>query len=90
MCAELRRLGLQVLFADETRLLLATRRATLEAARQAMGFVLDSLAAQDAFQLLALAPESVFAALLWLNPNNFAGFRVWSADLLDRPGATRP
>ena len=52
-------------------------------------FILDTLSSKEAFQFVSLTPESVFATLLWLNPNNFEGFRVWNAELIDQPAAIK-
>ena len=50
-------------------------------------FILDTLSSKEAFQFVSLTPESVFATLLWLNPNNFEGFRDWNDELIDQPAA---
>lgn len=38
MCSEMKRLGLQVIYADETRMVLGTRRFSLEDSRQTMRY----------------------------------------------------
>lgn len=49
-----------------------------------MRFILDTVQSKDLFRLVNFLPSSTFASLIWYNPNNYTGFRVWE-DVDDAP-----
>ena len=44
---------------------------------------MDTVQSKDVFRLVNFIADNVFSSLVWYNPNNFAGYVVWSEDAED-------
>ena len=63
---------------------MASRKLTERESRDSIHFILDTVQSKDLFRLVNFLPASTFASLIWYNPNNYTGYRVWE-DLDDAP-----
>lgn len=43
-------------------------------------FIIDTVQSKDVFRLVNFIADNVFSSLIWYNPNNFAGYVVWSEE----------
>ncbi|KAJ2391001.1 DNA polymerase epsilon catalytic subunit [Coemansia sp. RSA 2603] len=71
--AELRRLGLRVVYGCADKLVVATGKRSVEGARAAVDYVIQAVAAKPLFEALALTPLQYWSFLLWMDAANYGG-----------------
>jgi len=76
LVTEVRRLGAVVVYADFSRLVLATPKHTPAAACAWTSYLLSTVASRPVFATLAFSPSWFSAGLLWLGPADFASLEV--------------
>lgn len=73
LVAEIKKFGASVVYADSTRIVLATNKQTLDEAVTYIDYVSTTLAAQPLFQYLSLVPRRYWQQLLYLDHSNYGG-----------------
>ncbi|CAI5468276.1 unnamed protein product [Closterium sp. Yama58-4] len=73
LLAELRRLGATVIYADFSRVILATGRRSLPSAMAYVDYLVAAVNSRDAFELLHVEKQRVWHSLLFLDKFNFGG-----------------
>ncbi|KAJ1922983.1 DNA polymerase epsilon catalytic subunit [Tieghemiomyces parasiticus] len=73
LLAELRRLGVRVVFASFQKIIVATSKVTRTAAAAYTQYLLKTVTAQPLFDQIDLNPVEVWDRLLWMDPSNFGG-----------------
>ncbi|GJP47493.1 hypothetical protein CLOM_g6680 [Closterium sp. NIES-68] len=73
LLAELRRLGATVVYADFSRVIVATSRRSLPTAMAYVDYLVTAVNSRDAFELLHLEKQRVWHSLLFLDKFNFGG-----------------
>ncbi|TYZ50827.1 hypothetical protein PybrP1_003159 [[Pythium] brassicae (nom. inval.)] len=77
LLAELRRLGCRVVYADVSgRLVLSTGKPDVQSAQTHVAFVLQTVLANELFQVLSLRPKAFLSGLLFLDAENYGGVRL--------------
>lgn len=89
----MKRMGLGIVYSDYNRLLIDTRKYSYENAKQAVryilcppitySFIFDTIQSKDVFRLINYVPQDVYSALIWYNPNNFTGYRIWKEEMAE-------
>ncbi|CAG9465602.1 unnamed protein product [Pedinophyceae sp. YPF-701] len=75
LVAEVTRLGARVIFAELGRVVIATGKRTIEAARDHVAFLLSAVSRNEMFRLLQLEPGAYYHAVLWRDQHNFTGLK---------------
>ena len=74
--AEIRRLGGQIIAADSNKVLIATKKETMEEAKIYIEFLIQTLVSNELFQVMNLTPTTYWAHLLYYDQENYGGVRV--------------
>jgi len=80
LVADLRRLGLRVVHAGESEVIVATRETDPTLAAAHLEFVSQTIAARPVFRYLHLKPRAFYASLLYLDARNFGAIEVLDGD----------
>eukprot|EP01039_Chlorochromonas_danica_P000441 gene441-475_t len=67
----LRELGVQIVFADFNRIIIATNRKTIAEAEEYVAFILEAVGNQEVFGYLQITKKQRWEQLLWLESENF-------------------
>ncbi|KAJ1982312.1 DNA polymerase epsilon catalytic subunit [Dimargaris xerosporica] len=73
LLAELRRLGVTVVYANFQKIIVATTKATRTSAAAYTQYLLRTVSRQPLFDQIDLNPVEVWDRLLWMDPVNFGG-----------------
>eukprot|EP00752_Nemacystus_decipiens_P002463 g2319.t1 len=76
LIAELRRLGACVVFASFQKVIIATNKSDVKAARDYAKFVVSTVTSRDLFNTLQLEPKKLWEQLLFLDDQNYGGIQV--------------
>ncbi|CAM9478652.1 unnamed protein product [Pylaiella littoralis] len=76
LIAELRRLGACVVFASFQKVIIATNKSDVKAARDYAKFVVSTVTSRDLFNTLQLEPKKFWEQLLFLDDQNYGGIQV--------------
>ncbi|CAM9095659.1 unnamed protein product, partial [Laminaria digitata] len=76
LIAELRRLGACVVFASFQKVIIATNKSDVKAAREYAKFVVSTVTSRDLFNTLQLEPKMFWEQLLFLDDQNYGGIQV--------------
>jgi hypothetical protein len=87
LVAEIKKFGASVVYADSTRIVLATNKQSLDEAVTYMDYVSTTLAAQPLFQYLSLVPRRYWQQLLYLDHSNFGGVLFTEDPTRPKPAA---
>lgn len=71
LLAELRRLGAQIVYADFGRIVLSTRKRSVHDAQTYLRFVVQTVLANELFQVLNFTPKKYFSHLLFMDAENY-------------------
>ncbi|MES1908927.1 MAG: hypothetical protein MHM6MM_001764 [Cercozoa sp. M6MM] len=80
LVTQLKKLGVRVINATSTHLLVATSRTSLEAAQRNVAFCLNALRQHECFAWLTLEPRRWYTSLVYLDSSNFGGLCVSDTD----------
>lgn len=73
LLAELRRLGSQIVYADFSKIVLCTKKTDTRNAETYLQFILQTVLANELFQVLSFRPVKYYAHLLFLDAENYGG-----------------
>ncbi|CAM9190271.1 unnamed protein product [Chrysoparadoxa australica] len=73
---ELQRLGARVIYADFTKVIVATERTDLASAKEYADFVVRTLTSRDLFACLQVEPRVYWEQLLLMDAENYGGIRI--------------
>ncbi|CAN0487632.1 unnamed protein product, partial [Ectocarpus sp. 12 AP-2014] len=76
LIAELRRLGACVVFASFQKVIIATNKSDVKAARDYAKFVVSTVTSRDLFNTLQLEPKMFWEQLLFLDDQDYGGIQV--------------
>ncbi|KAJ2782430.1 DNA polymerase epsilon catalytic subunit [Coemansia interrupta] len=71
--AELRRLGLRIVYGSADKLVVATGKRSVGAAKAAVDYVVKAVAGKPLFEALVLTPLQYWSFLLWMDAANYGG-----------------
>ncbi|KAJ1721294.1 DNA polymerase epsilon catalytic subunit [Coemansia erecta] len=71
--AELRRLGLRIVYGSADKLVVATGKKSVAAAQAAVDYVVKAVAGKPLFEALVLTPLQYWSFLLWMDAANYGG-----------------
>ena len=77
------------MFASYDHLVLSTRKYSENTSNDCIRFIVDTIQSKDAFRLLNFLNQATYGSLIWYNPNNFTGYRVWTDIMDDQDPADR-
>lgn len=80
LLAELRRLGSQIVYADFSKIVLCTKKPDVKSAQTYVQFILQTVLANELFQVLSLSPKKFVAHLLFLDAENYGGILLKTVD----------
>ncbi len=80
---------MSIVYASYDHLVLSTRKYTETESGESIRFIVDTIQSRDVFRLLNFLNQSTFGALIWYNPNNFTGYRVWNESMEDQDTTDR-
>uniref|UniRef100_A0A914W395 DNA polymerase epsilon catalytic subunit n=1 Tax=Plectus sambesii TaxID=2011161 RepID=A0A914W395_9BILA len=76
LIAELKRLGVTVVYANFNRVVICTHKKSIEDANGFVTFLLDCLRKKELFTALDINPKRMWNMLSWLDPANYGGIRA--------------
>eukprot|EP00899_Mesostigma_viride_P020528 jgi/Mesvir1/28477/Mv15897-RA.2 len=76
LLAEMRKLGATVVFADLSRIIIATGKRTYDQAKGYLDYLLATLKSRDMFELMDLEPSHYWHALLFMDQHNFGAMEA--------------
>eukprot|EP01038_Epipyxis_sp_PR26KG_P011543 gene11543-15462_t len=75
----LKRLGTTVVYADFSRIIVATNKKDMSAAEEYVQFILNAIISKDTFAYLEVNIKGYWEQLIWLDPENWGGMPLESA-----------
>ena len=86
LLAAIRSLGSTVVYADFSRIIVATRKRTAREAAHHAAYVVDTIQKKELFKWITLEPRVFWGQLLFMDSENFGGIDVTSAAMLGDQG----
>eukprot|EP00250_Pteridium_aquilinum_P003833 c14110_g1_i1 orf=789-5363(-) len=83
LLAELRKLGATIVFADFSRIIIATGKTNVQAAQGYCEYLVKTLQTRDLFEWIELDPQRYWHSLLFMDQYNYGGIQIKDVQLLD-------
>jgi DNA polymerase epsilon subunit 1 len=73
LIAEMKKLGVRVVYADMNRILIDTKKRSVDAAKEYVDFILMAVHNTETFAYVEITAKDYWEELLWLGPENYGG-----------------
>ena len=73
LVAEFRNLGSKIIYASFNKLIIATNKTTLDAAKEYVNFIIDTVQARQLFSRVHLQPKKYWSSFLYNDNHNYGG-----------------
>ncbi|KAI5066379.1 hypothetical protein GOP47_0019003 [Adiantum capillus-veneris] len=83
LLAELRKLGATIVFADFSRIIIATGKTNVQGAQGYCEYLVKTLQTRDLFEWIELDPQRYWHSLLFMDQYNYGGIQVKDLQLQD-------